>query len=580
MKKTVMIAVIGFLSAAGLKAQTLQEGVNHLYADRFKSAVSVFEKLLAANPNNIEATYWLGQTYLDMDKNDLARQLYDKALTASSNAPLVLVGRGHVDLLDKKAAEARQKFETAITMTRTKKGDDPVILNAVGRANVDAKEGDLAYAVTKLEDAVKRDDKNAEIYLNLGNAYRKAKPGEGGGQAFQNYKKALDVNPNFAVAYIRLAKLFEAQRNGELYLENLNKAVEVDTKFSLGYYELFYYYFFRQKYEDAEGYLKKFIDSKQPETYTEDQRMYAELCWARKDYTCAITKAENIITEMGEQTKPKVLKLLADSYLQKGDFENAKKYVDWYFKREKSDELIAFDYELKADIYSKIAGQEEALYAIYLEGVRVDTIVDNKIDILKKAAAYFKEKGQRDKEGDMWAKLVEVKPKPTLTDYFEAARSYYFGKKYPQSRDFALQMIEKYPAESFGYDWAYNNSQVMDTVKKDSIAVPDALKLFEFAQKDTVKFKAQYIKTARFLAVYYTNDARDKEKALEYLKKWQEADVANAPTIQQYIDQLQKSPAAKPGTPRGNAQPPRQGTAPKPTTKPATTTNKVAAVKK
>ncbi len=198
MKKTVMIAVIGFLSAAGLKAQTLQEGVNHLYADRFKSAVSVFEKLLAANPNNIEATYWLGQTYLDMDKNDLARQLYDKALTASSNAPLVLVGRGHVDLLDKKAAEARQKFETAITMTRTKKGDDPVILNAVGRANVDAKEGDLAYAVTKLEDAVKRDDKNAEIYLNLGNAYRKAKPGEGGGQTFQNYKKALDVNPNFA----------------------------------------------------------------------------------------------------------------------------------------------------------------------------------------------------------------------------------------------------------------------------------------------------------------------------------------------------------------------------------------------
>lgn len=580
MKKTVMIAVIGFLSAAGLKAQTLQEGINHLYADRFKSAVSVFEKLLATNPNNIDATYWLGQTYLDMDKNDLARQLYDKALTASSNAPLVLVGRGHVDLLDKKAADARQKFETAITMTRTKKGDDPVILNAVGRANVDAKEGDLAYAVTKLEDAVKRDDKNPEIYLNLGNAYRKAKPGEGGGQAFQNYKKALDVNPNFAVAYVRLAKLFEAQRNGELYLENLNKAVEVDTKFSLGYYELFYYYFFRQKYEDAEGYLKKFIDSKQPETYTEDQRMYAELCWARKDYTCAITKAENIISEMGELTKPKVLKLLADSYLQKGDFENAKKYVDWYFKREKSDELIAFDYELKADIYSKIPGQEEALYAIYLEGVRVDTIVDNKIDILKKAAAYFKEKGQRDKEGDMWAKLVEVKPKPTLTDYFEAARSYYFGKKYPQSRDFALLMIEKYPAESFGYDWAYNNSQVMDTVKKDSIAVPDALKLFEFAQKDTVKFKAQYIKTARFLAVYYTNDAKDKEKALEYLKKWQEADVANAPTIQQYIDQLQKSPAAKPGTPRGSAQSPRQGTAPKPTTKPATTTNKVAAVKK
>lgn len=569
MKKTVMIAVIGFLSAAGLKAQTLQEGINHLYADRFKSAVSVFEKLLAANPNNIDATYWLGQTYLDMDVNDKARDLYDKALTASANAPLILVGRGHVDLLDKKTADARQKFETAITMTRTKKGDDPVILNAVGRANVDAKEGDLAYAVAKLEDAVKRDDKNAEIYLNLGNAYRKAKPGEGGGQAFQNYRRALDVNPNFAVAYVRLAKLFEAQRNGELYLENLNKAVEVDPKFSLGYYELFYYYFYRGKAAEAEEYLKKFIDSKLPETYIEDQRMYAELCWYRKDFACAISKAEAVVAAMGEHSKPKVLKLLADSYFQKGDYPNAKKYIDWYFTK-KPEDATALDLGLKADIYSKIPGQEDALYAIYLEGVRIDTVVENKIDLLKSAATYFKEKGQRDKEGDMWAKLIEIKPKPTLTDYFEAARSYYFGKQYPQSREFALQMIDKYPNESYGYDWAYNNSQLIDTVKKDSIAVPDALKLFEFAQKDTVKFKAQYIKTARFLAVYYTNDAKDKEKALEYLKKWQEADVVNAPTIQQYIDQLQKSLSAKPGVQRGTGpSSPRQAPAPKPSAKPS-----------
>ena len=47
-----------------------------------------------------------------------------------------------------------------------------------------------------------RDPNNAEIFLNLGNAIRKAKPGEGGGEAFQNYQKALEANPNFARAVL------------------------------------------------------------------------------------------------------------------------------------------------------------------------------------------------------------------------------------------------------------------------------------------------------------------------------------------------------------------------------------------
>ena len=41
---------------------------------------------------------------------------------------------GQVELKENKLSEARQRFEAAITMTRGKKGDDPVILNAVGRA--------------------------------------------------------------------------------------------------------------------------------------------------------------------------------------------------------------------------------------------------------------------------------------------------------------------------------------------------------------------------------------------------------------------------------------------------------------
>src|SRR5688572_12233371 len=208
-KTTIMFLFAGLLSTAGLKAQTLQEGVSHLYADRFKSAIAVFEKLLATNPNNIDAIYWMGQAYFDMDDNVAARQLYEKALQTNGSAPLILVGLGHADLLDNKTGDARQRFEAAITASRGKKGDDPAVLSAIGRANVDAKAGDFNYAIEKLRIAVDRDPKNTETLLQLGNAYRKAKPGEGGGAAYETYNKAIEANPNFALASVRLAKIFE-----------------------------------------------------------------------------------------------------------------------------------------------------------------------------------------------------------------------------------------------------------------------------------------------------------------------------------------------------------------------------------
>jgi Flp pilus assembly protein TadD len=73
-----------------------------------------------------------------------ARDLYSKTLQANGNAPLILAGMGHVNLIDGKKDEARQMFETAINLSTGKKGADVSILNAIGHANVDAKEGDVA----------------------------------------------------------------------------------------------------------------------------------------------------------------------------------------------------------------------------------------------------------------------------------------------------------------------------------------------------------------------------------------------------------------------------------------------------
>jgi hypothetical protein len=498
-----------------------------------------------------------------MENVAAAKAVYDKALLASANAPLLIVGMGQVELMENKINEARQRFEAAITLTSGKKGEDPVILNAVGRAITNTytekeKKGDINFAVQKLQAAaplVKKDNNLlADIYVNLGNAIRKAQPGSAGGPAFENYQKAMEANPAFATAYLRTAQLFNTQRNWDLYEKYLNDAIAKDPKFAPAYYELYYYKFSKLDFNTAEQMAQKYIESSDPSALNDYLKI--QIQWAKKDYDQAINGAKGILDKADTKTKVKALRLIGDSYLAKKDTATGKQYIDQLFSIAKADDLNANDFKLKAAVYSAISGQEDVVYQTYLDGVAIDTVIDNKVDLLKTAALYFRGKGQRSREGDMMAKILEVKPNFTINEMFDAGRAYYFGKEYAKSRDIFLKFQEKYPNEIFGYEWASNNSRVIDTTKKDSIAVPDAVKLLSFSEKDTTKFKKQYLSAAGYLVGYYANDAKDGAKALEYVNKMLLLDPNNdgLKGIKQQLEKGPKSTSTKPaGQPKASA---------------------------
>ncbi|HVG42540.1 MAG TPA: tetratricopeptide repeat protein, partial [Chitinophagaceae bacterium] len=266
MKKSAFVLFFAALFSVASFAQSVQDGVNHLYAERYQGAKSTFEKMVASNPNNIEANYWLGQTHIASGDVAAARSVYQKAAASSSNAPLLRVGMGHVLLLEGKTAEARAEFEAALTASKGRKGNDPTILNAIGRANVDAagskaKSGDINYAVAKLTEASQLAPTNAEILLNLGNAYLKTP--NGGGQAVTAYTKATQVNPKFAPAFYRMAKIYATQKNWEIFSRDLNNAIQADPTFAPAYYEL-YYYNLPRDLTVAEDFANKFIKNADP----------------------------------------------------------------------------------------------------------------------------------------------------------------------------------------------------------------------------------------------------------------------------------------------------------------------------
>ena len=573
MKKTTITNLIAcLLIVSGLKAQSIQEGMNHLYAKRHKSATELFQKMLAANPNNIDAIYWLGQSYLNMDDNDAARLLYDKALASNGSAPLLLVGKGHVDLLDKKNNDSRQSFEAALTASRNKKGDDPKVATAIGRAIVDSKTGDFKYAIDLLKAASEKDPKNTETLIQLGNAYRKADPGKGGSDAYTVFNRAIEVNPNFAAASVRLAKLFESQQNWEFVLKYLNEAVAKDAKFTDAYYELYWYYFSRRNFAEADNQLKKYIESKLPETDILDEYLYGQLCYVSKDYDCAIAKGNKVVNQMGSKTKPRVYKLLAYAYFGKEDYSAALTNVNNYFSKEKPEEMISADYKLKADIISKTGGTPDEIYNTYIKGAALDSVLSSKIDFLKQGANTFKamtDSISREKEGDIRELIITLKPKPNLNDYYDAGFAYYKANNYPKAISNFEIITVKYPDEIYGWERLFQIGRIMDSTMEKGLAVPHGLKYLEIVEKDTAKNKKEIFSISAYLASYYANIVKDYGKAIVYLKKM----LVIEPTNEQIINNLKViEKAATPKT--GGATTPKTSATKNPVKKTTTTKSK------
>lgn len=548
MKKTAYALIASVFVMMAAKAQTLQEGLNHLYADRMQSAVGVFQKLLAVNPNNIEASYWLGQSYFDDDRNDLAKEVYEKALTANGQAPLLLVGMGHYLLTEKKIDEARQKFETAITMSKDKKGKDNAdILNAIGRAHTDSKNGDFKYAEQVLHNAAAINPKNADIFINLGNAIRKARPGEAGKDAFEAYRNALSQNPNLAYAYVRIAKLFETQRNWDLVLENLNKSLSVDPNFSLAYYELFYYYFSRKDFQNAELYFNKYAGSRPNESNVDHDYLKSQLCWAKKDYDCAIAQAESVKIAMGAKVKPRVSKQLSYSYLGKNDFASAKKNVDAFFATEK-DGFIPADYKLKAEIYAGAGVPCEELYGIYLAGAAVDTVLQDKVDYLTDAADDFKKRNCKVQEADMRLVIFNTRRSPNPLGLLNVGILYAQTDKLLKADSILAAYSQLQPDSILGYYWRGRVNSTIDTSYKSEPYLTNMISSYSKAQDialtDKVRYKSLGTTATLALIGYFNNVKNDRVQTLVYAKKGLELDTSNAQLkgIVEYLEKASKQP--------------------------------------
>jgi tetratricopeptide (TPR) repeat protein len=544
-KRFISFVTMVVLGSNVLFAQSVEQGRKFLYYERYKSARDNFEKALAANPNNIDATYWLGQTMLEQKDTVAAKTLYQKALQQNGNAPLILVGMGQMELREGKTNDARQRFETAISLT---KGKDVEVFNAIGRANVDAKTGDATYAIEKLNLATQvKGFKDPETYIIMGDAYRKLIDG---GNAITSYNKALTLDPKYAAAKHKAAKVYLTQRNSELFLGLFDEATKIDPAYKPTYFELFYYWYYRDV-NKAAPYLESFIANSDPGP--ESEYLKTDFLYASGKFAEAKDKALGLITQFGTKVEPRVYKMVAYACDTLKDITCANKYMTDYFAKQDPDDVVSADYEELANINTKTPGQEAQAFVNLQKAVEKDTVVDNKIKYITKAAGLAKKMGDRKQEANWLGIAYNLKKEPTQTDLYNWAYANYQAANYTTADSLFCGVYQtKFPDQIFGYLWCARAKQAMDTAMTQGIAVVPYEKLAEMGAKlDSVKYKAQIVGAFTYLAQYYNDAKKDSKTALSYVEKILAIDPANQfanaakPVLQKQVNSKPASPAPK-----------------------------------
>ncbi len=541
---SLVFASVTVTCATSAFAQNVDQGKKFFYYERYKSAKDAFEKVLATSPNDVNATYWLGQTLYEMKDTAGARALYQKALAANGNAPLLLAGVGQMELLDGKKDEARQRFETAISLS---KGKDVAVLNAVGRANTEAKAGDPQYAIEKLTAATQLKGFNSpETYMLMGDAYRKKVDG---GNAVSSYQKALALDPNYAAAKSAIGKIYLTQRNAEIFVPAFEDAIKLDPNYAPAYFELYYYYFNRD-INKAIGYYDKYMTVADVTPANDYER--TAIAFASRNYDEAISKAQQNISQWGDKADPRYYKLIAYSYDEKGDSVNAKKYLDDYFTRQTEDGFVPKDYAFRANLLSKFPGNENEALASFDKAIAMDTTEVGRSELMADAAALAKKSGNRFMEAEILGQLYKQKKDPSNVDLYNWGFAKYQAQQYATSDSIFSQYISKYPNEIYGYLWKARSLQAQDTSMTKGLAVDAYEQLAEKSREiDPEKLKGQAVSSYFYLIQYYNDIKKDKDAALKYVDKVLEIDPANETAVR--IKDILTKPAKKPAT--GKAPP-------------------------
>nr|MDQ3073832.1 tetratricopeptide repeat protein [Bacteroidota bacterium] len=336
--------------------QTFQEGIAALDRERFVPAKEILKKVVAKEPANSKAWYYLGEAYLGLDLNDSAAGAYEKGIEKNVAEPLNYAGLGQVLLNTNKPVEAKAKLDQVQEMTKCK---DYQSLLRVAKAYIHATQNkNLDNAMLVLNKAEKLAKNDPEFYLVKGDLYLEKYDGQ---NSAANYNQAISYNKNYVKPYVRMGKMYATVGNPAAAREKLVEAIKVDSMYAPAYKELAELEYQQRNYKQAAKYFKRYTEL--AGNTPEDRFRYAQSLFRSREYDAAMKEFESLTPLYSEN--PELHRWKGYTYNLLTQYDKSVVSLEKYFTVADTAKIAATDYNYLSNSLQKLGKDSFAL--MYLE---------------------------------------------------------------------------------------------------------------------------------------------------------------------------------------------------------------------
>ncbi|MDR2806393.1 MAG: hypothetical protein LBB85_12310, partial [Dysgonamonadaceae bacterium] len=413
MKTLKIISCACFVLASWTCMADNRTGINLYESGMYRTAKVFFLKQWnnAASPEEkAETCYYLGETYLKLNKPDSASFYYNKGLEALPTDPFNKIGTTKLTL---------KEFSSKGTLTKeTKKTIDDSFSNAIkinkkdiriilAVAEAYAYAGDYNKAAEYIKQAKKANAKSGLPYMLEGDIVLYKNP-ENRGEAGTKYDNAIYFSSDLIGAYTKSARIYMPV-NSAVALEKLTAIQNIDPAFN-GHYQLLSELYEKQgDMKRAVEHYTKFIGDK---NYDEDHALkYAGLLYFDKQYDKVLPVVASVLKKHPDKLVAKRLQAYALSKTQSG--KQSVDAIQRFMQTAPKDKLIPLDYLCYAEQLEANKQYTEAAIN-YTKAIQLD---DTKKDLLKEVGDMYEKSHQPDSAILYYARYLDFigKPDPTIS---------------------------------------------------------------------------------------------------------------------------------------------------------------------
>lgn len=512
MKKVIFSAIALMLYTVSV-AQSLKDAIRLTENEQYDFAEVTFRQLVQKEPSNGTNWYYLGENYRKNDDADSARVCYQKGLDVEPGNALNQIGMGKYFLAKGDGGNAKTWFDKALAAS----GGKTVLLQSeVAEAYIHSKSKDLNYAMTLLNNAIKVDPKNPELYILMGDIYTEKNDGT---NAAINYNKALEIDKKSIKAIVRKGVLYKRSTNYDGAAEEFKNAIAIDPDFAPAHRELGETFFKMRKFEDAKAEYKKFLELSKDNVNA--RLRYASFLFLSEDYPATLNEL-NQVQKFDSNYIPMV-RLFAYTYFETGDSAKSLALINKVFEKVPEDKRTYLDYKYYAKNLSK--NGQDSLAVIYLE--KAYSFDSSQTELLTEKGNLLMKMKKYDEAATAYQQRITYGKGITSADYFKLGRAAYQMKDFYRADSAFAKVTEVQPTWPNGFQWRAKSLAQIDSTSDLGLAKPHYEKYIELSLTDSVniaKYKAGLIEAYKYLMSYSVIQEKDKKKGKEYISKILELD--------------------------------------------------------